>query len=221
MAVKRSYRVGMTIFALAVLAYDLFQWLTHRFTNQTGLTLTIECLAGILLIYAPFILERWLGIHFAPFLIYWYWLFLVFSVFLGTCIRLMTIVAFWDKLLHFTSPMILTAVGYGLLALLIPQNTKIKAGLYFLFGFAFAELGGIIWELWEFTCDGLANMNLQRYMTSGGVPYVGRTALLDTMGDIITNTTGALVFLVISWYFYRKNRAYFQQFAITKVKHSK
>ena len=58
-------------------------------------------------------------------------------------------------------------------------------------GFAFAGLCGIFWEFWEFICDSVGGMNLQRYATLDGTPFIGREALMDTMGDLLTNTIGA------------------------------
>ncbi|WP_426068305.1 hypothetical protein, partial [Escherichia coli] len=78
---------------------------------------------------------------------------------------MISIISFWDKILHFVSPMLLTAVGYGIAAFLLKKTkyADVSPWLFLLFGFAFAGLCGVFWEFWEFICDSLGNMNLQRY----------------------------------------------------------
>ncbi|MCT3474516.1 hypothetical protein, partial [Lactobacillus delbrueckii] len=61
---------------------------------------------------------------------------------------------------------------------------ELPAGILCLYGVAFAVFCGVLWECYEFTCDGLFAMNLQRYLSAGRA-LAGRAALLDTMGDLI------------------------------------
>ena len=52
---------------------------------------------------------------------------------------------------------------------------------------------GALWEIYEFSFDGLLGMNMQKFRLESGVQLVGREALMDTMEDIITDVIGALV----------------------------
>ncbi|KFN91317.1 hypothetical protein TMUPMC115_1462 [Tetragenococcus muriaticus PMC-11-5] len=72
--------------------------------------------AGILLIYAPDFLNKIFHLKFANFIVYFYWFFLWLAIFLGTCLHFMSLIPLWDKLLHLISPMILTAIGYGIIS---------------------------------------------------------------------------------------------------------
>ena len=78
-------------------------------------------------------------------------------------------------------------------------DIKTSPWLFLLFGFAFAGLCGVFWEFWEFLCDQFLGMNLQRFAASDGTLFVGRAALMDTMGDLLTNTIGAALMGLFAW----------------------
>lgn len=203
-----------TIFGLLCVSYNLYEWFIQKYSQKQGLTFILESSLGILLIFIPDIFRRIFQITFSDRLIYFYWFFLFVSVFLGTALHFISMISFWDKILHFISPMLLTAIGYSIASYFlrdIPPR-KVSPWLYLLFGFAFAGLCGVFWEFWEFLCDSIADMNLQRYATSAGKPFIGRAALMDTMGDLFTNTIGAGVFLLLSFFSYQKQPDYFTQF---------
>ena len=54
-----------------------------------------------------------------------------------------------------------------------------------LFAFCFSVTLGSLWEIYEFTADGLFGLNMQKFMTAQGELLVGHEALRDTMKDII------------------------------------
>jgi len=62
-------------------------------------------------------------------------------------------------------------------------------------------------------------MNLQRYATLEGTPFIGRDALMDTMGDLFTNTIGAALMGVIAYIQGRGNPDYFESYRIQKINH--
>ena len=102
--------------------------------------------------------------------------------------------------------MLLTAVGYGIAGFLLKKTKTpmFPRGYFLLFGFAFAGLCGVFWEFWEFICDSLGNMNLQRYNMSNYQPsFIGRAALMDTMGIYLPIP---LVFCDGRVYVYQKQR---------------
>lgn len=203
-------------FGALCLMYNLYEWIGHKYSPKQGATFVLEASLGLFLIFAPTLFNRFFRLTLPEKLIYFYWFFLFISVFLGTSLHFISMIQSWDKVLHFVSPMLLTAIGYGIAGYFLRDtSTKdLSPWLYLLFGFAFAGLCGVFWEFWEFLCDSVANMNLQRYAASGGKPFIGRAALMDTMGDLFTNTIGAAVFLVISWMLAKKQPDYFKQFQL-------
>lgn len=212
----------MTALAFFVLCFSIFEFMTHKNSTTEGITLIIEALTGIVLVYLPNIAKMTLHIQFSSAVMLFYWFFLVIAVFLGTGLHVIRYVSFWDKILHLVSPILLTAIGYGLLATLL-KDAKIEntsPWLFLVFGFAFAGTCGVFWEFWEFFCDQFFGMNLQRFATSAGIIFSGRKALLDTMGDLLTNTAGAVIMMVFAYLKSRNNPGFFHQFKIKRVRPS-
>ncbi|MEG1504404.1 MAG: hypothetical protein RSC16_09165 [Enterococcus sp.] len=215
----KKYRMALIIFGLICLLYNVYEVIIAKYSTKQGIIFVVECLAGIALIFLPEIIEKVLKISLPEKIIYFYWFFLVISVFLGTSLHMISIISFWDKILHSVSPMVLTALGYGLIGFLMKNAdiSKTSPWLFLLFGFAFAGVCGVFWEFWEFLCDAIADMNLQRYATSAGTLLIGRAALMDTMGDLLTNTIGAVLMGIYASIQSRGNAAYFEEYRLKKL----
>lgn len=216
----RKLQLGLVIFGLICLAYNMYELIISKYSTQQGIIFIVECLAGIALIFLPELIQKFFKLAMPEKIVYFYWFFLVISVFLGTSLHMISRIAFWDKILHAVSPMVLTAVGYGLIGFFMKDAPlgKTSVWLFLLFGFAFAGLCGVFWEFWEFLCDTVADMNLQRYATSGGELLVGRAALMDTMGDLLTNTIGALIMGVFAAVQARGDASHFEEYRLRKIK---
>lgn len=207
----------LLVFGIITLIVNIVKTFVVQPTEQYML-LTFEMIAGIAVIFVPFIFTKFTGLVFPKMVRLYYWFFIWIAVFLGTGLRLIIIVPFWDKILHAVSPILLVAVGYAIIGYCLRESdfSKVSPWLFIIMGFAFAGLCGVFWEFWEFLCDSLGNMNLQRYMTEAGQPYIGREALMDTMGDLLTNTIGALILTVYS-FTQRHKPDYFKAYAFRKV----
>ncbi|EUJ47174.1 hypothetical protein PROCOU_10101 [Listeria rocourtiae FSL F6-920] len=121
--------------------------------------------------------------------------------------------------MHTFSGAMLGAIGFSFVNLL--NNDKhvvmqMKPGFISVFAFCFAVTLGAFWEIYEYTFDGLMNLNMQRYAMSNGTPLVGRVALADTMGDIIVDVLGSLVFVLIGYWSLKKGRPWMKNFEFTK-----
>ena len=161
-------KYGLVVFGILCLTYNLWEFFTAKYSTKQGVTFVIECLLGIGLIFLPDLVNKFLKIIIAGFLL---------------------------------------------------KKTKyadVSPWLFLLFGFAFAGLCGVFWEFWEFICDSLGNMNLQRYNMSNGQPFIGRAALMDTMGDLFTNTLGAFVMGVYTYIRSKGNPEYLENYAIKR-----
>ena len=214
----KKIQLALVAFGVFVVCYNLYEFITKKYSTTQGVTFIIESLAGILLIFLPQIVRKIAKLYVPDAIVLFYWFFLFISVFLGTGMHLISIISFWDKILHFVSPMLLTAVGYGIAGFLLKKTkyADVSPWLFLLFGFAFAGLCGVFWEFWEFICDSLGNMNLQRYNMSNGQPFIGRAALMDTMGDLFTNTLGAFVMGVYTYIRSKGNPEYLENYAIKR-----
>ncbi len=216
----KKVQTALVIFGLFVVCYNIFEFITNKYSTSQGITFIIESLAGILLIFLPQITKKFIHLYIPDAIVLFYWFFLFISVFLGTGMHLISIISFWDKILHAVSPMVLTALGYGLIGLLLKNApiAKTSPWLFLLFGFAFAGLCGVFWEFWEFLCDQFLGMNLQRFAASDGTLFVGRAALMDTMGDLLTNTVGAFLMGIFAWVKGKNNPAYFESYRLEIIK---
>ncbi len=180
--------------------------------------LSFQVLLGVLLCLLPFLLERLFKFKASLFLKIFYWIFILFAVFLGTGLSYYSKFYYWDKLLHFSSAMLLAVLGIGILSVFEPDFKHVSIPTIVLFGFFFAMTAGVFWEFYEFTFDGLLGLNMQRFATSSGKNLIGRAVLIDTMGDLFTNTFGALVFSLLAFIKAKKNQNWLRNLAFTTHK---
>lgn len=212
----RKILKGYTFIAFIIVAFNVYECIFQKVSMKSGIIFIIEGLLGIILIYAPFLFKKWFKISFPNELIFMYWFFILISVFLGTCLHLISYFKYYDKLLHFSSPIVLTFLGYGILTYFLEKSRSQYSSIWFfmIFGFAFAQMCGVLWEFWEFLCDQFLGLNLQRYLFHGQ-PLIGRKALLDTMGDLFVNTCGSLIASVYAYLREKKTSIqYFKNFKI-------
>ena len=155
----------------------------------------VECMLGIIVIHLPSMLERRFHFELPAALYLMYILFLYCAIFLGEVRDYYYRVPHWDTILHAMSSVMAGVFGFTVVAML-NRNQRIAISLspFFvaLFAFCFAVTLGSLWEIYEFTFDGLLGMNMQKFRTADGVVLAGHEALADTMKDIIVDTLGAL-----------------------------
>lgn len=159
------------------------------------LLMLIQCLGGLAVMALPSLISRKWKLDLPNILYVLYYLFLYCAVFLGEVFEFYYIVPHWDSILHAFSGAMLGALGFILVEIL-NDNEKIKVSLspafIALFAFCFALAAGAVWEIYEFTCDGLMDLNMQKFATESGVLLAGRAALNDTMKDIVVDALSAL-----------------------------
>lgn len=105
----------------------------------------------------------------------------------------------WDSLLHGLSGGLITLGCFSFINLLNDNDiVHINKFLIVLSAFALTVTIGVLWEIVEFSIDGIFGTNMQRaYNSITGEPFVGRNALTDTMKDLILDALGSLVVSII------------------------
>jgi len=105
----------------------------------------------------------------------------------------------WDLLLHFVAGICFVSIGLGI-AKCVP-NLKLKHMLFFAFLFALSL--HVFWELFEFICDLLFDLNMQRWHydphlpdTYGRIITERTPGVIDTMTDFIANISGAFLMCI-------------------------
>ncbi len=166
-----------------------------KLKSDYGLML-LQCTGGLIVMFLPSFVERKLSLRIPNYMFVLYFVFLYCAIYLGEVWSFYYRIPFWDIILHTFSGMMLGALGFSLVSLLnSSENISVRLSPFFVafFAFCFALACGMIWEIYEFTVDGIAGMNMQKFALETGEPMIGREALSDTMEDIIVDTVGAFV----------------------------
>jgi ABC-type multidrug transport system fused ATPase/permease subunit len=110
------------------------------------------------------------------------YIFCMFALVLGVMVNLYDIIWWWDLLMHVVSGVVLGIIANAMLDK-IQNRKKVEVLTRFLFVIGVATLGGIFWEIYEFSVDAIAGLDTQKVLMSG---------VSDTMEDIIANLIGSI-----------------------------
>ena len=193
------------IFALVVIPTRVIFDEVYRASTEYRLIL-FQLTAGLVFLRLPRLLSKPLGIDIPHGLYIAYMLFLWAAIFLGEFALLYYRVTFWDTLMHFFSAVLLTLLGLSLPTLITGE--EISPLLCTILAVGFSVTVGVLWEVYEFSFDGILGLNMQKFATltrSGLAPLTGRAALTDTMTDLIVDLIGSLVPSVVAGIYIRKN----------------
>ena len=150
--------------------------------------LAFVSLATLLLSLAPVYAGRWAEIVVPPSFVAAITMFVGGTLFLGEVFDFYERFWWWDIAMHGGS-----AVGFGLIGFVLVfmmfQGDRYAApplAIAF-FAFCFALAIGATWEIFEFCMDQAFGLNMQK------------SGLMDTMGDLIVDTFGALIGAGSGW----------------------
>ncbi|MBQ9790466.1 MAG: hypothetical protein IJW24_02605 [Clostridia bacterium] len=115
-----------------------------------------------------------------------YQIFLILTIIIGSIWKMYDIFAGYDITIHFMSGVLAAIIAYTF----VKNSKKFKPyGLWlFVLLFAIAGACGALWEIWEFATDLILDGNSQRVLG-----FSERTAIMDTMLDIIADVVGGLI----------------------------
>lgn len=169
----------------------------------------IQCILGLIVMFVPSIIERSWSIDIPNYMEVIYFVFLYCAIYLGEVRNFYYLIPRWDTILHAFSGAMLGALGFTLVSIL-NESEKVRISLspvfVSLFAFCFALASGALWEIYEFTFDGLLSLNMQKFALADGTLLVGRMALTDTMEDIIVDAVSALIIVVIGYFTIKKEK---------------
>ncbi|HHW31854.1 MAG TPA: hypothetical protein GXX20_09320 [Clostridiaceae bacterium] len=173
----------------------------------------LQCVLGVIVMAVPSIIDKKWSIGIPNYMYVLYFIFLYCAIYLGEVRNFYFIIPHWDIILHAFSGAMLGALGFYLVsALNDSESVRIHLSPFFisLFAFCFALSAGAIWEIYEYTCDGLLFLNMQKYALEDGTMLAGRQALSDTMEDIIVDALSALIISVLG-YISAKKKTFFSK----------
>lgn len=179
----------------------------------------IQCLLGIVALFIPSIISKKWKIIIPSSMYMIYIIFLYAAIFLGEVRDFYYRIPHWDTILHTFSGAALGALGFSVVSLLNKQeklNVNLSPFFVALFSFCFAITMGVIWEIYEFSFDGLLHLNMQKFALENGVNLVGRAALTDTMKDLIVDSIGALVTSIMGYISLKYKKGWIDKLLITE-----
>lgn len=211
--------------ALGVLIYFLIDMILEATkTNYSHyVTVMLQALLLFGLTFLPYLLERIWKFE-IPFLIVLIFLFMCLgAVLFGEIADFYIKYGWWDDLLHTFAGVYIASIGFFVISLLNERSDvplKLSPGFVQLFAFILALASECVWEVFEYSVDSLFGTNMQRayesvgFVENGAVDnissplfnaLVGRSAVNDTMGDIIEVLVGAFVACMIGYVALKRN----------------
>lgn len=179
----------------------------------------IQCVLGIIAFFIPSIITKRFKIEIPSNMYIVYVVFLYAAIFLGEVGNFFYKVPHWDIILHTFSGAMLGALGFSVVNIFNKdENISVKLSPAFvaLFAFEFAITLGVIWEIYEFTFDGLLGVNMQKFALEDGTQLIGRAALADTMEDLIVDAVGAFTMAVIGYISLKYKKGWIEKMIIKK-----
>lgn len=206
---------------IAPVIYLIFKMIFGNFdgnVNDAGyhsradyLLMIAQCLLGALALNLPTILGKTFKFEVPAFLYIFYIIFLYCSIFLGEVRSFYYVFTWWDSFLHGTSSLMFGFFGIMVVTVLNHDEKTVMNLSPFvvcLFGFCFALMLGTLWEIYEFSADGLFGFNMQKFMQADGTVLQGREALFDTMKDLITDSVGILLACIVGYISLKKKHTW-------------
>jgi hypothetical protein len=194
---------------IAISSSDPSSFEIHKKLRSDYVLMLLQCVLGLVVMAIPSIIERKWSIRIPSYMYIVYFIFLYCAIYLGEVRSFYYTIPHWDKILHCFSGAMLGALGFTLIDILnSSERIKVQLSPFFvaLFAFCFALAAGAVWEIYEYTFDGLLSLNMQKYALEDGTQLIGRAALSDTMGDIIIDTVGSLTISLIGYFLIKKDR---------------
>lgn len=214
---------SVRIVTLVLLGYSVVGvFLRRSDDSQTAdfLFIAINALALFLASFVPAFLNKQFRISVPELLLRIYIGFVTSALLFGEIFSFFVYVPWWDSILHLFSGSLIGVVGFSLLNILNNSEDlefKLNPGLVALFVFCFSLAVGVIWEIIEFTIDGFASSNMQRFKNSiTGELWFGRQALRDTMEDFILNTIGATFISILGYIDLKRKSGFMKRMALRR-----
>ena len=164
----------------------------------------LQCILGIFAMNLPSFIKKKFNITIPTNTIIAYLIFLYAAIVLGEVRSFYYRFEHWDTILHAFSAGMLGSLGFDIVNVLnkTADEEELKLSPFFvaLFAFCFAVSIGVLWEIYEFSFDGILRLNMQKFRLEDGTNLIGREALRDTMDDLIIDCVGALTTSTIGYF---------------------
>lgn len=175
--------IGTIIFILILSLSAVYNYFAYSGNKLSRIVVVLCVVIALYLVFKIPVLKKVNDIYLPT---------IIFVFFATYCARVLNFYSLdcYDKILHFSSGLLLGYVGIVIYDLFFQNKADIKGRIVFAIFFSIAIAG--LWEVWEFSCDKVAGMTLQR-------------SLDDTMYDIICGSIGGIITSVLYYLFKKKN----------------
>lgn len=200
--------IGFLIYRVAITDNVATGEIGYRSRADYALML-LQCILGVIVLHVPHFFWKYLKLEIPTALYIMYIVFLYCAIFLGEVRSFYYTVPHWDTWLHGFSAVMAGSFGFIIVDVLNNSgHSGIKLSPLFasLFAFGFAVSIGVLWEIYEYAFDGILKLNMQKFMLEDGTQLTGRSALDDTMKDIIIDCCGSMIAAVTGYISLRYRR---------------
>ena len=182
----------------------LVMYIVKREGLETTANQIFMCVMALICINIPAFLEKKFKFYIPNYISIILYVFIFAHYVLGEVLRVYDHSIVFDKILHTTSGVIMSFIGFSFIFMLNkinPEKMKLSPFFIVLFTFCFTMTTEYVWELFEYSADRLLDLNMQRWQDGitetladgsviSSVPY--GSGLKDTMGDMAVNILGCL-----------------------------
>lgn len=207
------------IFRIIVISTDGSAFDDSERTQSDYILMLIQCLLGAFALVLPTFLTRKYNIKIPTTMYIFYLIFLYAAIFLGEVRNFYHVVPYWDTILHAFSGGMIGALGFSFVSLLNNiENLHLHLTPLFVafFAFCFAITLGVVWEVYEYVFDGVLGLNMQKFLLESGEALVGRSAVVDTMQDLIVDSAGAFIMCTIGFVSLKYKKGWVEKMIIKK-----
>ncbi|MBQ2825943.1 MAG: hypothetical protein IJF13_01860 [Clostridia bacterium] len=187
-----SFIIPIVFLIIKLITFNYDSEISRSYSDYV--LMLVQCVLGVIVMILPSIITKKLRLEIPSTMYLIYWVFLYCAIFLGEIRNFYYHVPHFDTILHTFSGAMLGALGFSFISLLNKEpriNLILSPAFVALFAFCFGVTFGALWEIYEFSVDGIMGVNMQKFASSDGTDLIGRMALEDTMKDIIVDTVGA------------------------------
>ena len=208
--------IGFLTFKICTTSNDIVMADFNGRVISDYVLMLLQCIIGIIAMWIPSILTRKFKLQIPNKMYYMYVVFLYAAIFLGEIQNFYYVVPYWDTILHTLSGFMIGCLGFSMVDILNDNNKNVMLSPFFIafFAFCFAMALGALWEVYEFTSDGILKTNMQKFKLENGTELIGRSAVEDTMQDIIVDGIGAFFASLIGYISIRYKKGWFNDLKI-------
>ena len=215
----------MASFIFALVYVPLRAALDEEYRSNTEYRVMIfQTLFGLLVVNLPSFLRRRFMWRIPGLFSLIFTIFLWGAIFAGEVWEFYYLFPFWDDLLHLMSSMMAAMLGFSLIDILNndERHSVVRLSPFFvaLFSVSFAVTIGVLWEIFEFSFDGILGLNMQKFAVISSEDgeilksLSGRDALIDTMTDLVVDTLGAVIISAIGYISLKRRNGWLKAFKV-------